>query len=134
VSGREGDQPNLRRRSGRSGPPRVEERPSCLVRDERRERREDAGLVAHDERGVDTGQLGHGGEEPVPEREGVARVKPAVAKLVDRVDPDVVEGLQLSHPREVEQCVPVHRSREPPERDSEHRPAREHEQRREPVT
>jgi len=90
--------------------------------------------VADDERRVDAGELGHGREEPVPEREGVPGVQPAVAELVDGVNPDVMESLQLAHPREVEQRVPVHRSREPPQRNPERRPAREHEQRRGPVT
>jgi len=133
VSGREGDQPDLSGRRGRSGPRRVEQHPSRLVPDERGERREHAGLVADDERRIDAGQLGHAREEAVPEWEGVAGVQAAVPELVDGVDPDVVESEQLAHARQVEERVAVHRPSEPPERDPERRPSREHEQRREPI-
>ena len=134
VPWRERDQPNLRRRRGNPGPRRVEQHPSRLVRDERGERREDAGFVAHDERRVDAGQLGDPGEKPVPERERVAGVQAAVPELVHGVDPHVVERDQLAHPCQVEERVAVDGPREPPERDPEHRSAGEHEQRRETLT
>ena len=109
-------------------PRRTEERVPGLVGDGERERREDARLVAEDLLGIDAGDSRNRSEEPVPERERVARMEPTVAELVHGAEPQAVEGLQLADAREVEQPVALHRARDMPERDPEADPREDDEE------
>ena len=51
----------------------------------------------------------------MPEREGVPGMRAAVRELAHRLDRQLVERLQLSHPCEVEQRVAAERGPEPPD-------------------
>ena len=58
----------------------------------------------------------------MPERKRVARMQTAVAKLVDRADVEVAEGIELAHAAEVEEGVTVDDPGDVPEQDPEHEP------------
>ena len=81
------------------------------------------------ERRVDAGEVRDHRQEPVPERERVARVQAAVGELVDRAQREPVEGIELANAREMEERVAGEGRRDPPERDPEQDAAAEQEQR-----
>jgi len=86
------------------------------------DRRDRARLVQHHLRRIDAGELRDEREEPVPERERVAGVQPAVRELVDRPDVQRAERVQLPDAAEVEERVAVHDARDVPEHGAEHEP------------
>jgi hypothetical protein len=119
AAGRERDHADLRSRN-RAGEPRgAEDSHPELVRDHDGERREDARLVEDDRRRVDAAELRDEREPPVPERERIARVQPAVGELVDGPERERAEVAELADPPEVEERVALHEPLEAPERDPE---------------
>ena len=58
-------------------------------------------------------------EEPVPEREGVARVQAGVRELADRLQRELVELEDLPCSREMEEAVTLNGSRDRPQDDPE---------------
>ena len=63
--------------------------------------------------------LGHEREQPVPERERVAGVEPAVGELVGAREGQVVEREELLDAREVEEAVPADLAGDVPQREAE---------------
>ena len=119
VPGRERGAHDRRDEDRKAGPRAAEERDAGLVRDREPDRGKGARLVQHDLRRVDAGEFGDEREEPVPERERVPRMQPAVDELVDRADVQRPECVELPHAPEVEQRVPVDDAGDAPERDPE---------------
>ena len=99
---REAHERHLSGRSDGRRPHPAEERPAGLVGDDHGERREERGQVQDDEPRIRPAHLRDDRVEAVPEREGVARMQPAVRELDDAVQREVVEGDELPYPREVE--------------------------------
>ncbi len=106
-------------RDGRADAP--EERPAGLVGDEERDRRQHGRLVQDDLGRVEEADPRDEREEPVPERERVAGVKPAVGELVDGVERERAERIQLLHAREVEEPVAADVPGDVPEQEPEQR-------------
>ena len=77
-----------------------------------------------DVRRIGTGDLRDEGQQPVPERERVARVQAPVRELVQRVERQVAEVGELARPREVEEAVAAHLAGDVPEEDAEQDAAR----------
>ena len=75
--------------------------------------------MQHDAGRVDTGDLGDGGEKPVPERERVAGMEAAVGELVDPVQREVPERVELAHAGEMEQAVAADLAGDVPEENAE---------------
>ena len=94
---RERDHRDLRehRRDGERR--RAEDLPPHLEGEHERERSEDARLVQHDRGRVDAAELRDEREPPVPERERVAGVEPAVLELVDGAQRERAEVVELAH-------------------------------------
>ena len=113
------------RRAGRGGgghdPP--EERVARLVGGQHGERREHGRLVEHDLRRIDEGDLRDQRQERLPEREGVARVEPAVGELVHGRQVQVAELDELAGAGEVEEAVAADLAGDVPEQQAEHGPA-----------
>ena len=91
------------RGGGGSDPP--EHGVAGLVGNEHREWREHARLVQDDLGGIDERDLCDEREEPVPERERVAGMEPAVCELVHRRQREVAELPELPDAGEVEEPV-----------------------------
>ena len=104
---------------GRADAP--EERPTGLVGDEERDRRQHGRLVQDDLGRVEEADPRDEREEPVPERERVAGVEPAVGELVDGVERERAERIQLLHAREVEEPVAADVPGDVPEQEPEQR-------------
>ena len=72
-----------------------------------------------DRRRVDTAELRHEREPPVPERERVARMQAAVLELVHRAQRERAEVEELAHATEVKERIAVDDALDAPERDAE---------------
>jgi hypothetical protein len=116
---RERNQRDLSEHRGERERGGVEHRASHLEGEHERERREDARLVQDNRRRVDTAEPRHEREPPVPEREGVARMQPAVLELVHRAQRERAEVEELAHAAEMKERVAVDDALDAPQRDAE---------------
>ena len=120
MPGRHRRDPDRRAGRGSCGHDPPEQPVARLVGGQHGERREHGRLVEHDLRRVDEGDLRDQRQERLPEREGVARVQPAVGELVHGRQVQVAELDELAGAGQVEEAVTADLAGDVPEQQAEH--------------